>query len=171
MIVLFAGFVFSPELPELLNNLVISANLLVDDKQHGIKREHHSQHNPYHFGFHNGPLHRHERTTKERRILRESPPLRVLSFRVRLCKGRDAVRPGLDRGTDGLIRVGREADPVTAEVHHEQFTVGIMTPEGCRESIILCIMESGTGMCGADSRSGKQRGHPGIKPGEGVEPV
>jgi len=35
--------VFRPELFELLDDLIIFADLLVDDKQHGINREHNSQ--------------------------------------------------------------------------------------------------------------------------------
>ncbi len=57
MIILLVGVVFGPELLELLNNLVIFADLLIDGKQHGIEREHDSQQDPYHFGFHNGPPH------------------------------------------------------------------------------------------------------------------
>jgi hypothetical protein len=43
MIVLLVSFVFAPEFFELLNDLVIFADLLVDGKQHGIEREHDSQ--------------------------------------------------------------------------------------------------------------------------------
>jgi len=46
MIVILVTFVFRPEFLELLDDLIISADLLVDDKQHGIDREHNSQQNP-----------------------------------------------------------------------------------------------------------------------------
>jgi hypothetical protein len=43
MIVLLVVFVLGAEFLELLDDFVISANLLVDGKQHGIDREYGSQ--------------------------------------------------------------------------------------------------------------------------------
>jgi hypothetical protein len=43
MILLLVAFVLVPEFFELLDDLIIFADLLVDDKQHGIDREHNSQ--------------------------------------------------------------------------------------------------------------------------------
>ena len=82
-----------------------------------------------------------------------------------------SVSPGLDRGPDGLVRVGREADPVTAEVQHIQFAVGIMAPDGCAEGVILCIMECSSTVCRGHGSSSEQRGYTGVEPGDGVEPV
>src|SRR5512139_162851 len=56
MKILPVGIVFGPEFFELLNNLVISANLLVDDKQHRVEGQHCPQNDSRNFGFHNGPL-------------------------------------------------------------------------------------------------------------------
>ena len=51
-----------------------------------------------------------DKTTKEEGTENVSSPpgLFVLSP---LCEGRDGVRPGLDRGPDCLIGIGREGDP------------------------------------------------------------
>jgi len=127
MIALLVGFMFSPELFELLNNLVIFADLLIDGKQHGIEREYYSQQNPYQFSFHNGPPHKDERTTKER-----GPGGLLPSGSCRqanLSEGWDGVRPGLDCGADCFIRVRGEGDPVAAEVHEVQFAVGVVAPD------------------------------------------
>jgi hypothetical protein len=78
MIVLFVGVVFCPEFFELLDNLIIFADLLVDGKQQGIEREYDSQQNPDNFGFHNGPFANDERTTKERDRGVSSPPGRFV---------------------------------------------------------------------------------------------
>ena len=134
MKILPLGIVFGPEFFELLDNFIVPANLLVDDKQHRVEGQHDPEDDSRYFGFHNGPLQvPDERTTKERGlyIWVSSPPGLVVSGT--LCEGRDGVRPGLDRCPDCLIRVGREGDPVTAEVQHVEFAVGIVAPEGCTE--------------------------------------
>jgi ATP-dependent Clp protease ATP-binding subunit ClpA len=46
MVFFLVTFVFRPEFLELLDDLIIFADLLVDDKQHGIDREYNSQQNP-----------------------------------------------------------------------------------------------------------------------------
>ncbi|MDD1695672.1 MAG: hypothetical protein LUQ54_02130, partial [Methanoregula sp.] len=60
-----------------------------------------------------------------------SPP--GLIVQASLSEGCDSVCPGLDRGPYCLIRVGRQADPVTAEVQHIQLAVGVMAADGCAE--------------------------------------
>jgi len=105
MIVFLVSFVFAPEFFELLNDLVIFADLLIDGKQHGIERKHSKERGP-------GGL------------------LPSGSYRQESSgKGWDSVGPGLDRGADSLVRVGREGDPGTAEGQHIQFAIGVMTPE------------------------------------------
>jgi hypothetical protein len=46
MVSLLVTVVFRPEFLELLDDLIIFANLLVDGKKHGIQREDNSQQNP-----------------------------------------------------------------------------------------------------------------------------
>jgi hypothetical protein len=46
MTLLLVAIVFGTVFLELLDYLIILADLLVDGKQHGIEREHGSKHNP-----------------------------------------------------------------------------------------------------------------------------
>jgi hypothetical protein len=46
MVSLLVTFMFRPEFLELLDDLIIFADLLMDGKKHGIEREHNSQKNP-----------------------------------------------------------------------------------------------------------------------------
>jgi hypothetical protein len=55
MILLLALFMLVPEFFELLDDLIIFADLLLDGKQHGIERKHRGKHYPESFRFHNGP--------------------------------------------------------------------------------------------------------------------
>ncbi len=55
MPVLPEAFMFSPQFFELLDNLVVPADLLVDDKEHRVDRQHRSQDNSQQFSFHTNP--------------------------------------------------------------------------------------------------------------------
>jgi hypothetical protein len=55
MMHLFVMFMFLSESFELLNDLIIPADLLLDDKQQGIDREHGSQNDSHNFSFHTKP--------------------------------------------------------------------------------------------------------------------
>src|SRR5512136_1526417 len=75
MPVLRVSLVFRPEFPELLDDFIVPANLLVDDKQHGIEGEHSPEHHPCQFCFH--------ARSPKKRTTGKKDPTRPLSLSVR----------------------------------------------------------------------------------------
>ena len=172
MKVLPVGIVFCPEFFELLNNFIVPANLLVDDKQHRVEWAARLPRMNSYFGFHNGPLHVPTRGPQRRGDCLGVPPLRVVSSLASVQARAGTVSAQVSTAVRiGLIRIGGEGDLVTAEVQHVEFAVGIVAPEGGTEIIIRGIVDGGTGMCRGDCCGCQQRGYPGAEPGEGVEPV
>ncbi|WP_423987929.1 hypothetical protein, partial [Methanoregula sp.] len=53
MVFLLVTFVFLSEFLELLDDLIVFADLLIDGKQHGIERDYSAKHYPKNFSFHN----------------------------------------------------------------------------------------------------------------------
>jgi len=81
------------------------------------------------------------------------------------------VSPGLNLGPDCIVRVGRDGDPVAAEVHVVDLTIRVVAPE-CRgielALVVACrlaaVGSSYAGVC-------EDRSDAGVEPGEGVVPV
>jgi len=55
---------------------------------------------------------------------------------ITLREGGDRIHPGLYFREDRVVRVGRDADPVTGEIHVVNIAVRIVAPERLRAGLV-----------------------------------
>ena len=66
------------------------------------------------------------------------------------------VSPALNLGPDCIVRVGRDGDPVAAEVHVVDLTIRVVAPECRAEGLGLGVPYRGPAMCSRKACVGKQ---------------